>query len=125
MGAKGGGLNRPLIAAALEARAGATIDDPSARSFRVFAERSGNDLKALAAIQRARQHGTSGVLAQIAVPTLVVAGADDRLAGSPQVLAERIAGAVGVVVPGDHLSAVGKPELTKEIVGFLARVSPV
>ena len=65
------------------------------------------------------------MLAQIAVPTLVVAGADDRLAGSPQVLAERIAGAVGVVVPGDHLSAVGKPELTKEIVGFLARVSPV
>jgi pimeloyl-ACP methyl ester carboxylesterase len=119
------GLDRPRIAAALEARAGTRINDPNARAFRVFAQRSGNDLRALAAVQRAAQHGASGVLAKIAVPTMVVAGANDRLAGSPQELAARITGAVGVVVPGDHLSAVGKPELTREIVGFLARVSPV
>ncbi len=54
------------------------------------------------------------------MPTLVVAGADDALAGSPEELAARIPNAVARVVPGDHLSAVGKPELTAAIVDFLS-----
>jgi non-heme chloroperoxidase len=57
------------------------------------------------------------------VPTLAVAGADDRLAGSPHELAAMIPGAQAVVVPGNHLTAVGKP-LAAAITAFLARVSP-
>ena len=118
-------LDRRRIADALDAPAGQTSDDASARAFRRFAERSGNDLGALAALQRSRRHGVGGPLAEIAVPTLVVVGEDDQLAGPPQELADRIPGAIARVVPGNHLSAVGRPELRDEIVAFLARVSPV
>jgi pimeloyl-ACP methyl ester carboxylesterase len=117
------GARRSRIADALEARDGAHMDQEG-RDFRRFAERSGNDMRALVAIQRAGIVGAPGTLGAITVPTLVVAGADDRLAGSPQELADRIPGAIAEVVPGNHLSAVGKPELAKAIVGFLARVSP-
>ncbi len=94
------------------------------RAFKRFAERNGNDLEALAAVQRAAAAGTPGDVAAIAVPTLCVAGADDQLAGPPQPLADRIPGAVAVVIPGNHLSAVATP-LATAIVEFLARVSPV
>jgi pimeloyl-ACP methyl ester carboxylesterase len=114
-------LARDRIADALEARAGAKSDDPSARAFRRFAERRGNDLSALAAIQRAALHGTAGHLSDISVPTLVVAGVDDRLAGDPADLAARIPGATSAAVPGDHLSAVGRPELAQAITDFLRR----
>jgi pimeloyl-ACP methyl ester carboxylesterase len=120
-------LDRARIASALEAREAAAEDDATVRAFRTFAQRSGNDLGALAALQRSRVGSGERVerLAQIRVPTLVVAGEDDRLAGSPQGLADAIPGAVAQVVPGDHLSAVGRPELTAAIVDFLGRVSPV
>jgi pimeloyl-ACP methyl ester carboxylesterase len=116
---------RARIAAALEARAGERgAADAEARAFRHFTERGGNDLAALAAIQRATSNGRTGVLKSIAIPTLVVAGADDGLAGSPQELAVRINGAIAQVVPGNHLSAVGRAEFTTAIIDFLARVSP-
>lgn len=102
-----------------ERRSGGTID----RAFKRFAERNGNDLDALAAVQRAAAAGTPGDVSSISVPTLVVAGEDDRLAGPPQELADRIRGAVAVVIPGNHLSAVSKP-LATAIVEFLGRVSP-
>jgi pimeloyl-ACP methyl ester carboxylesterase len=118
-------LKRAEIADAMLAAPGAKIADPSARAFRRFAERSGNDLAALAAIQRSRRHGARGALDAIAVPTLVIAGEDDALAGPPGVLAAEIPGALAVTIPGNHLSAVGRPEFAAEIVGFLARASPV
>lgn len=123
-----GAERRARTATALEKRAAAAIDGPTDRpidrAFRRFAERSGNDLQALAAVQRAAAAGTPGDFRSIRVPTLVVAGADDRLAGSPHELAELIPGAESVVIAGNHLTAVG-PGLATAIVAFLARVSPV
>jgi len=116
---------RARTAAALEARDGGRGAGRVERAFRRFAERSHNDLRALAAVQRASAAGTPGDVGAIRVPTLVVAGVDDRLAGPPQELAALIPGAEARVVPGNHLSAVGKPELARAIVEFLARVSPV
>ena len=55
----------------------------------------------------------------IAAPTLVIAGVADPLAARPQVLADAIAGARLVTVPGDHLGAVWKPEFAAALVGFL------
>jgi pimeloyl-ACP methyl ester carboxylesterase len=118
-------LNRGRIADALSAPPGSRPADPQARAFRRFAERSGNDLAALAAIQRSQRHGAHGALDQITVPALVIAGADDVLAGDPTGLADKIPGAVAITTPGDHLSAVGRPEMRSGIVDFLARVSPV
>jgi pimeloyl-ACP methyl ester carboxylesterase len=118
-------LNRAAIAEALGEPAGGRVTDPQARAFRRFAERNGNDLAALAAVQRSRRHANHGELDQISVPALVIAGADDVLAGDPQGLVDRIPGAIAITTPGDHLSAVGRAEMRDGIVGFLAKVSPV
>jgi pimeloyl-ACP methyl ester carboxylesterase len=115
-------LPRDRIADALASADGMNATNPAARAFRRFAERGGNDLQALSAVQRAAHHGSVGPLDAIKVPTLVVTGADDQLAGDPAGLAARIPGAVAQVVPGNHLSAVGMRELTDAIVGFLRQV---
>jgi pimeloyl-ACP methyl ester carboxylesterase len=117
----GRALRRDRIAAALAAAPGSKSDDASARAFRHFAERGGNDLDALAAIMRTPRHASSGKLADIHVPTLVAVGEGDTLAGDPAALAAAIPDARAVVVPGDHLTAVGRPELADAIVTFLSQ----
>ncbi len=106
------------IAAAMEGRGTA---DETARNFRRFAEATGNDLAALAAMQRAeRTRSDPALLRQVALPVMVLVGQDDLLVGSGAALAAAIPGAKHVRVPGDHLSAVGKPEFRGAIVDFLA-----
>ena len=56
----------------------------------------------------------------IRCPTLVLVGDQDDLVGSPQPLAEKIAGARITVVSGDHLSAVADPAFTAAIIDFLS-----
>jgi len=116
-------LDREEIAAVLRRGPGRTAS-PTARAFRAFARRTGADPEALAASQEAGRPALDRIH-EIRVPTLVVAGAADRLAGDPAVLAARIPGARSAVVPGDHLTAVRSPELARALVAFLAEVSPV
>lgn len=116
--------DRARTAATLAARGEKRVGRPLDRAFKRFAERNGNDLDALAALQRAALAGAAGDVRAICIPTLVVAGVDDQLAGPPQALADLIPGAVAVTIPGNHLSAVTMP-LATAIVDFLARVSPV
>lgn len=58
-------------------------------------------------------------LETIIMPTLAVAGAEDNDNGSVSALADRLADARYVEVPGGHMSAVTKPELGRAIAGFL------
>ena len=58
------------------------------------------------------------------MPTLVLTGDKDRDNGSAEALAEALANARHAVVPGDHMSAVTKPDLGTAIAGFLDRSSP-
>jgi pimeloyl-ACP methyl ester carboxylesterase len=111
----------PLIADALLAEDPTTITDRGAAAFRAFADSTGADRQALAAIQQARRVRT-GDAATIAVPVLVIAGDRDTLVGSPDELAARIPGARAQVVSGDHLSAVFDPAFRRAIVEFLAAV---
>lgn len=60
-------------------------------------------------------------LAAIRVPTLVVTGEDDDDNGSGCALAEAIPDAEFQEIPGNHMSAVVKPELGQAIAAFLAR----
>ncbi len=114
------------IASAMEAPAGARAEDETARNFRTFAERSGNDLEALAAIQRAQRGGYDPAkLSENKLPVMVLIGEGDTLVGSSEKLADAIPGATLVKVPGDHLTAVGQPRFRQAIVDFLARQSPV
>lgn len=111
-----------LIAEALEAVDKSAVTDPTALAFRNFAEATGADRLALAAVQRARSGAPSvDVMAQIAVPTLVINGEKDVLAGPPESLARSIPGAQAMTVPGDHISAVVKPEFTQAMVEFLSK----
>ena len=99
----------------------ASITDPTGRQFRAFAESTGADRLALAAVVRAGMSDADP--AGIAVPTLVLIGARDRLVGSASELAAQIPGARHVTVGGDHLSAVAKPEFRQAIVDFLDEVA--
>lgn len=113
-----------VMAATLEAD---EVDDalaaasPQAAGFRRFADRTGADRRALAACLRAGMWSTPVRWSDITVPTLVLAGDRDDLAAGHDRLAAAIAGAETVVVPGDHLGAVGEPAFTAAIVEFLGR----
>ncbi len=113
---------RALLAAALEADDRSGIADASVRAFRVFAEQTGADRRALAAIQRAATPAARTRLDEMNVPTLVIVGDGDTLAGSPQDLADRIPGAIARVVTGSHLGAVADPAFTSTVVEFVTSV---
>jgi pimeloyl-ACP methyl ester carboxylesterase len=110
------------IAAALE------VDDPAmakgavARAFRAFADSTGADRLALAAIQRSRRAPLPD-LTTVTVPVLVIAGDGDDLIGDPAPLAAAIPGARLSIVSGDHLTAVFDPHFARELVAFLDAVT--
>lgn len=123
---EGGGADLAFgaIADALEADDPSTITDEQGRNFRAFADITGADRRALAALQRSRRSSRLD-LSTVRVPVLVLAGKEDELVGDPGELADAIPGAELAVVGGDHLQAVFDPAFTAAIVEFLARVSPV
>lgn len=59
-------------------------------------------------------------VAAIRQPVLVLAGVDDSDNGSAEALAAVLPDAIWRTTPGGHMSAVVKPELGREIAGFLA-----
>lgn len=97
-----------------------TITDPLGAQFRRLADSVRADRLALAALMQAGRPRPADHLGDIQVPVLVVAGADDELAGDPQGLADRIDGARAVTVPGDHFTA--NSRAVDAIVDFLAAV---
>lgn len=125
----GGGPSRErgeAIAKALEATDAVSAPTAAARAFRVFAERSGNDLAALAAMQRSsRDRIDIEKLSQTRLPVLVLIGEADTLVGPGDRLAAMIPGARMIKVPGDHLTAPLQPQFRQAVVDFLAERSPV
>jgi pimeloyl-ACP methyl ester carboxylesterase len=59
-------------------------------------------------------------LARIAMPTLVLCGAQDRDNGSPEKLVEALPDARLVEVPGTHMSSVTEAALGEALVAFLS-----
>lgn len=107
------------IVAAMEAPDVASIKDARGRAFRQFAQSSGNDLGALAAMHKIPRTGFDPAkFAAVKIPVLILIGAKDGPAGA-QRLAQAIPGAVCKVVPGDHLGAVATPEFRAAIVDWL------
>jgi pimeloyl-ACP methyl ester carboxylesterase len=60
------------------------------------------------------------VLSRIEIPTLVLAGAEDDDNGSAEALAAALHRGHYIVVPGNHMSAVTKPELGAAMADFLS-----
>jgi pimeloyl-ACP methyl ester carboxylesterase len=109
------------IADGLEAATLAEVKDRGAKSFRIFAEQTKSDLKALAACMRSsRVKVKPEALAKIRCPVLVVAGELDDVAGPVQPLVDLIPGAQGVTLPGrNHMNAVGDKDYKKAVLAFL------
>lgn len=102
-----------------------SLDDvkaAGARSFRVFAENTKSDLKALAACMRSsRVKIRPEALSRITCPVLVVAGDQDDIAGPVQPLVDLMPTARGVVLPGrNHMNAVGDRGYKKAVLAFFA-----
>jgi pimeloyl-ACP methyl ester carboxylesterase len=114
---------RALLADALETDDAAGIADAPARAFRAFADSTGADRLALAAIQRAATPIAKTRLDAINVPTMVIVGDQDDLAGPAQGLADRIPGAIARVIKGTHLGAVADPAFPAAIVEFVTNVA--
>ena len=97
------------------------IAQPLLRSFRLFAEAQGEDRLALAACSQGEvRRFAPEDLEDLTVPTLVVAGARDLLAGSPEGLAEAIPGASAVTLPGcDHFGAITHALFKGKVFDFL------
>lgn len=111
------------IAHALEAESIDQVTNPTARTFRAFAEQTKGDLKALAACIRAsRAPLTAGDVGRISCPVLVAVGSDDVVGGSAQALADLIPGAEALVIEDrDHMKAVGDRRYKEGVLAFLQR----
>ena len=109
------------LAKALEAPTRDDVTNETALSFRVFAEQTGSDLKALAACMRGpREKVLPEKLAEIKVPALVAVGSKDVIGGSGAALAELIPGAQFLEITGrDHMRAVGDQRFKKGVLDFL------
>lgn len=112
------------IAHALEAPSIDDVKNATARTFRVFAEQTKSDLKALAAcIRSSRDPITKEALATLGCPVLVAVGSEDVIGGPAGPLAALIPGARAFVIQGrEHMKAVGDRSFKAEVLGFLAGV---
>ena len=127
-GGLGANMVRPMagtgpIAHALEAASIDEVQNPTARTFRAFAERTGGDLKALAAcIRSSREPITRDMVAGLRCPVLVAAGTEDVIGGQAEDLAALIPGAEALPIPGrDHMLAVGDKVYKEGVLSFLRR----
>jgi len=111
------------IAHALEAPSADDVKNQAARTFRVFAEQTKSDLRALAAcIRSARAPITAEALSTISCPVLVAVGEADVVGGPAQPLAAIIPGAEAFVIVGrEHMKAVGDRTFKAAVLDFLAR----
>ena len=127
-GGMGANMVRPMrgteeIAQALEAPSLADVTDPTGRTFRAFADKTGSDRLALAACMRgSREPIGTDVLSNLKCPVLVAVGTTDDIAAPAEELAKLIPGAEALPIPGrDHMLAVGDRVYKTGVVEFLRR----
>lgn len=85
-----------------------------------FMKQMNVDPVALALLLRSTGNIAPALLDRASMPTLVIAGSEDREVGSPELLAERLPDGRFQSIPGNHMSCVTKPELGAAIVSYLA-----
>jgi len=86
-----------------------------------FLKTTGGDAKALLLILDTFVDTRPEELAAIDLPALVVTGAEDDDNGSGTALAEMLPKGEYVEVPGNHMSAVTRPDLGRAMADFLSR----
>lgn len=115
------GARSQTIARALEADSADEVTGRTERTYRLFAERTGGDLEALAACMRSsRREITARALAGLRIPVLVVAGSDDATAGRVEPLVALLPHGRGLVIEGrDHMRTVGDRRYRQGVLAFL------
>ncbi len=110
------------IAEAMEAPSADAVANPKARGFRLFAEQTKSDLKALADCIRGSRHTLAREqVATIHQPVLCAVGSEDEIAGSPCALAALLPNGKALEIPGrDHMLAVGDRVFKAGALDFLA-----
>ena len=124
-----------LVAKALLADSLDEVTDPTGREFRRFAESTGSNLKALAAVMMARLDNQADVLlsdpkalaerlGSIPVPLMTIVGNDDFLPGDKSRMAMLVPGGIHIQIQGkDHLSVVPDPKFRMAVRAFLNYVN--
>jgi pimeloyl-ACP methyl ester carboxylesterase len=84
-----------------------------------FLKTTGGDPLAMLPLLDSFVSSTPAEIAAITTPTLVLSGVDDQDNGSAAELADALQDGVLAEVPGNHMSAVLKPDLGKAIADFL------
>jgi pimeloyl-ACP methyl ester carboxylesterase len=85
-----------------------------------FLKTTGGDAQALLPLLGSFVDSSEAELRSIAMPTLVLSGAEDQDNGPAGELAELLPHARFVEVPGNHMNAVTKPEMGRAIADFLS-----
>lgn len=103
------------------------VTHKTARQFRIFADHTGSDRKALAACMASSRAKVSAQdVSRITVPALVAVGSDDDVGGAPEPLAELMPhGEALVIERRDHMRATGDPQFKKGVLAFLERNAAV
>ncbi|QBS45664.1 alpha/beta fold hydrolase [Nocardia sp. CS682] len=91
---------------------------PTAMMFRILADAVHADRQAIQAVATGLDARPIDGLADITVPTLVLAGDNDPFAAEPERLADALPNGKLHVVPGDHLMAVIAPDFHSALVDF-------
>jgi pimeloyl-ACP methyl ester carboxylesterase len=109
------------VARSLELPSIDDVTDPQGKAFRLFAEQTQSDLRALAACLRgSRQTLQRDELAVVRAPVLVAAGTRDDIAGSPAGLAALFPDGQALDIPNrDHMVAVGDRVFKAAVLEFL------
>jgi len=107
----------------LEAPTLKEITHKTGRQFRIFAEHTGSDLKALASCMAAsRTRISESDVGKISAPALVAVGSEDDIGGAPEPLAALLPKGEALIIDRrDHMRATGDPQFKKGVLSFLER----
>lgn len=112
------------IIAGLEAESLRGITHKTARQFRIFAESTKSDLKALAAcLSASRSKIDEDDIRKIDIPALVAVGSKDDVGGAPEPLAALLPQGESLVIEGrDHMRATGDQQFKQGVLSFLEKI---
>ncbi len=96
------------------------VTDKTGRMFRIFADHTKSDRKALAACMgSSRQKITEVEISKLEMPVLVAVGSEDEVGGRPEPLAALMKNGESFVIEGrDHMRATGDKQFKKAVVSF-------
>ncbi len=113
------------IIAGLRANSLEEVEHKTARQFRIFAQHTKSDLKALAyCLSASRDKISEQDIRNIDIPALVVVGDKDTIGGAPEPLADLLPKGRALLLEGvDHMRSTGDKRFKQGVIDFLNEFS--